>query len=284
MLHAMEHALLHTVEESVTLILFLFLTYLLMEYLEHRSGDRVKEIVRKSGRLGPLVGGILGVVPQCGFSAAASNLYAGRVITLGTLMAIYLSTSDEMLPVMLASPASVGLILPILITKVVIGTAFGFLIDLWYGRHGRKVEELHIHEMCEHEHCKCEKGIVRSAVRHTVQVGVFILLIAFALNLVMEIIGEDALSGALLNHPIAGPLAAGAVGLIPNCAASVIITQLYLEGILGTGTMLAGLLSCSGMGLVVLFRVNENRRENLKIAGLLYLLGVAVGIVVELIL
>lgn len=279
MLHAMEHALEHTIEDSVFVIVVLFLTYLAMEYLEHHTGNKIQLWIRKAGRLGPFIGAVAGVVPQCGFSAAASNLYAGRVITMGTLIAIYLSTSDEMLPVMLSSQVPAETILGILAVKLAVGIAAGFVIDLIFRSHHE--EHTHIHEICEQEHCACEQGIFRSALKHTVQVGVFLLLISFILNLVLELLGENILAELLLNRPVAGPLVAGLVGLIPNCAASVVITELYLEELIGAGSMLAGLLVGAGVGLLVLFRVNHRRLENLKIAGILYFVGVTVGIMVE---
>lgn len=282
MLQALRYALVHTIEDSAVLLLFLFLTYLAMEYLEHRTGARAQRLVQKAGRMGPLIGAFLGIVPQCGFSAAASGFYAGRVITMGTLISIYLSTSDEMLAVMISAQAPAKTILGILAVKIMAGMTAGFAIDLIF-RQPRE-EHSHIHELCEHEHCQCEKGIVRSAFRHTVQVGLFILIIGFALNLTLELSGEDFLAGFLLNRPIVGPVLAGLVGLIPNCAASVVLTELYLEGFIGVGSMLAGLLVGAGMGLLVLFRVNRNRAENLKITGLLYFIGVITGIVAELIL
>ena len=288
MLLAIEQALEHTVEDSLFVIVAMFLTYLAMEYLEHRTGDRVQQLVQRAGRLGPVIGAVAGVVPQCGFSAAASNLYAGRVITMGTLIAIYLSTSDEMLPVMIASQAPAETILGILLVKLLVGMAAGFVIDLmWTGKyganqkHGQMEEHASIHEMCEQEHCDCEKGIFSSAVKHTVKVSVFLLLISFALNLVLELMGEDVLAGLLLDRPIVGPLVAGVVGFIPNCAASVVITELYLEGLISVGSMLAGLLVGAGVGLLVLFRVNRHRLENFKIAGILYLIGVLTGMVAE---
>ena len=309
LIHAATHAIEHTLEDSILVILILFLTYLVMEYLEHRAGEKLQQMVEKAGRLGPVIGAAVGVVPQCGFSAAASNLYAGRVITMGTLIAIYLSTSDEMLPVMISAKAPVSLILQILLIKVAVGIAAGFLVDLAFGRkHGvRKGQEvhkehknhehheghtdnadhhdhenhLHIHELCEQEHCDCEKGIFHSALKHTIQVGIFLLLITFALNFLLEIVGEDVLSALLLDRPIAGPVIAGIVGLIPNCAASVAITELYLGGMLGLGSMLAGLLVGAGVGMLVLFRVNRHTTENLKIMGILYCVGVFAGIVIE---
>lgn len=283
MLHIIIHALEHALLDGVKLLPFLFLTYLAMEWLEHKAGDKVNTYVRKSGRFGPLVGGALGVVPQCGFSAAASNLYAGRVITLGTLIAIYLSTSDEMLPILISRQVPILLIVEILLAKAGIGMAAGFLLDRCFRSHVSG-HQGHIHKICEHEHCKCEKGILKSAVIHTLKIAFFILLIGFALELVFELAGEDTLAGLILDRPFLGPVLSGLVGLIPNCASSIAITQLYLEGALGLGSMLAGLLVNAGVGLLVLFKVNHDRKENLKILGLLYLIGVAVGIAVSLML
>lgn len=272
--------------DVIKLLPFLFLTYLAMEYLEHRAGEKTEALMRKAGHLGPVIGGALGVVPQCGFSAAASNLYAGRVITLGTLLAVYLSTSDEMLPVLISERAPVGSIVGILLAKAGIGITAGLLIDLLLKKKGGHdhAHGSHIHEICEHEHCRCEKGIFRSALSHTVRIALFILLITFLLNLLLFFAGEEALANVILNRPVAGTLLAGLVGLIPNCAGSVVITQLYLEGIIGIGSAMAGLLTGSGVGLLVLFRVNHHKKENIRILGLLYGIGVLAGIVIELVM
>ena len=267
--------------DTVKLIPFLFLAYLAMEYLEHRTGEKARTLIRRAGRTGPVIGGLLGVVPQCGFSAAASNLYAGRVISLGTLMAVYLSTSDEMLPILISEQAPGELILAILLAKAVIGTAAGLIVDM-AAKKERAEQRDHIHDICEQEHCCCEKGIVRSAAAHTVRITVFILLVTFALDLILYFAGENALADLVLNRPVLGPLLSGIVGLIPNCAGSVAITQLYLSGAMSLGAALAGLLTGSGVGLLVLFRVNHNRRENLKILGLLYGIGVLAGILAGL--
>lgn len=275
----MSGVIIDTLLDTVKLVPFLFLTYLAMEYLEHKTGRKAQELVRKAGWLGPVIGGALGVVPQCGFSAAASNLYAGRVITLGTLLAIYLSTSDEMLPILISEQAPVRIIVSILLAKAVIGIAAGFAVDMIFSR--PREEEHHIHEICEQEHCHCEEGSVfRSALVHTVQISGFILIITFLLNLLFFFVGEDVLANLILDRRVLGSVLAGLVGLIPNCAGSVAITQLYLEGVIGTGAMLAGLLTGSGVGLLILFRVNQDRKENLKILGLLYFIGVLVGVVV----
>ena len=300
MWHLIEHTLIHTLEHSVKLIPFLFLTYLMMEFLEHKAGAKTTQLVHRAGKWGPLVGGVAGAVPQCGFSAAASNLYAGRVISLGTLIAIYLSTSDEMLPIMISNQTPGDMILKILALKIIIGMAAGFVIDMICQKkhhhkdaHSHEHEHehehehdheghSHIHEMCEHDHCNCEKGILRSAVIHTLQITFFILLITFAFEVVLEILGEDVLANLILNRPVLGPVLAGIVGLIPNCASSVVITQLYVEGAMSAGAMMSGLLVGSGVGLLVLFRVNHHKKENFKILGLLYFIGVLAGIVIEL--
>lgn len=268
--------------DTVKLIPFLFVTYLAMEYLEHKTGDGTQRLIKKAGRLGPVIGGVLGIVPQCGFSAAASNLYAGRVITLGTLLSVYLSTSDEMLPVLISEQAPADMILKVLLAKAAIGMAAGIVIDFVLRRKGSQEYE-HIHDICVQEHCHCEQGIFRSALTHTAQIALFIFAIGIVLNTVLYFAGEDALADLILNRKVLGPVLAGLVGLLPNCAGSVVITQLYLQGAMGIGGTMAGLLTGSGVGLLVLFRVNRNRKENLKILAMLYGIGVLAGIVTGLI-
>lgn len=272
----------HSAEEFLKLIPFLFLAYLLMELLEHKKGDRMTSLVSRSGRVGPLFGGILGIVPQCSFSAAASGLYTGRVITLGTLVAVYLATSDEMLPVLLAGGASPLLALKLLAVKLVIGTLCGFLIDLFLRLLRKKETHPHIHEMCEEAGCGCEGGIFRSAWHHTRKIGLFLLAVLLLLNTAVFFIGRESLARVFTSLPVVGHLLAALVGLIPNCAASVLLTQLYLENVLSAGCMMAGLLSGSGMGLLVLFRVNKNKKECLAILFLLFAIGALFGILTDL--
>ncbi len=284
-MHILEHALLHTIEDSIKLLPFLFLTYLVMEYIEHKMGEKSKKIVKNSGKFGPLIGGVLGVFPQCGFSAAAANLYAGRVITVGTLIAIFLSTSDEMLPILISEQVDPMVITKIIGMKLLIGIVAGFVIDAFVKGHNHKGhehdEEMHIHSVCDHDHCHCEEGIFKSACIHTLQIFAFIAIITFALNIGVEAIGEETLASLILNQPVIGPVLSGIVGLIPNCASSVVITQLYLEGMMSTGAMLAGLLVGSGVGVLVLFKENANIKENAKIVALLYAIGVVMGIIIE---
>ncbi|MCI9095471.1 MAG: arsenic efflux protein [Lachnospiraceae bacterium] len=272
-----------TLTDALKLLPFLFITYLVMEYIEHRTGEKSRLLMKKSGKWGPALGGLLGMLPQCGFSTAASNLYAGRVITLGTLLAVFLSTSDEMLPVLISEQAPAGTILKILAVKAVIGVCAGFLTDLFCRRRrGKDREELRIEQMCDHHHCHCGQGnFLSSALSHTLQVFLFILVISFLLNLLVAFAGEDRLEAFLTGRAILGPLFAGLIGLIPNCASSVLLTRLYLSGMLGAGSMLAGLLAGSGVGLLVLYRVNDNIKENIRVTLLLYAVGVLCGIVIE---
>ena len=272
--------ILESLLDTAKLIPFLLLTYIAMEYLEHRAGAATTRLVRRAGQWGPVLGAAVGVVPQCGFSAAASNLYAGRIISLGTLVAIFLSTSDEILPILISAHASPVLIAWILGIKVAMGLIAGLCIDAFFK--GKREQHEHIHELCEHDHCGCEKGILKSAFLHTLQIAVFILIINLVLNIVLEQVGGEALSRWIWNKPVVGQLLSGAVGLIPNCASSVAITQLYLEGAMNFGAMISGLLSNTGVGLLILCRVNRHRGENLKIIGLLYGLSVAGGIVAGL--
>ncbi len=272
--------------DAVRLLPFLFLTYAVMEYMEHKMGEKAKAAIEKSGRFGPVYGAVFGVFPQCGFSAAASNLYAGGIITPGTLAAVFLSTSDEMLPILISEQAGISVILKLLAIKMLIGMAAGFLVDLFI-RRKRKME--HMQDVKEAEPGDAHMGgqhfrgmdMVRPALLHTIQVFLFILLFSFVLSLAIEIVGEDFLAGLILGKPVIGHLIAGLVGLVPNCAASVIITQLYLEGLMSLGVMMAGLLVGSGVGLLVLFRVNRNIKENAGIMCLLYAISVTAGVLLD---
>lgn len=265
--------------DSTKLVPFLFITYLIMECLEHKAGDKMQAAIRGAGKCGPVIGGILGIFPQCGFSAAASNLYAGRIITTGTLMAVFLSTSDEMLPIMISENVGVAMIGKILAVKVAVAVLAGFIIDFIFRKNEKNMQ---IEHLCEQHHCHCENGIWKSALHHTVEIYIYILVVSLILNLMIAWIGEDVISGIILNRPIVGAMLAGLVGMIPNCAASVIVTQLYLGGVLSAGAMLSGLLSGTGVGLLVLLRVNDDRRENLRFVCMLYAAGVAAGVVIEM--
>ena len=216
-------------------------------------------------------------------SAVAANFYAARIITRGTLIAIFLSTSDEMLPILISEGTEFGLILQILSIKVVIGIGLGMIIDLLSRKTKCEEKYKEIHEICEHEHCHCEEeGVVKSSIKHTIQIFAYIFVITFILNIIIHGIGEDKIAGLMVNTPFIGPLVSSLIGIIPNCASSVILTELYIENIITMGSMIAGLLVNSGVGLLVLFKVNKNLKENLSILGILYVVGSISGILLDL--
>ncbi len=284
-IHMCEHALMHALEDTVKLVPFLFLTYLGMEYLENRAGDKTVAMLAQTGKKGPLVGGLLGVIPQCGFSAAAASLYAGGVITVGTMVAVFLSTSDEMLPILISGRAGIKEILFILGAKVLVGMIGGLFVDYVVRKqnHGRQ-KGLHIHEICDKDHCHCEEGsILKSALIHCVRITIFIFVVLLGMNLVAEWIGMERLVEMAATYPFLSIFLMGFIGLIPNCAVSVAITTFYLEGVLSFGSMFAGLLSCAGIGIVILFRMNRNWKKNVIIMTGIYGISVLSGILMEMI-
>ncbi len=277
-------AILDSLIDTVKLIPFLLITYIIMEFIEHKTSHKTKDAIKKSGHFGPLIGGVLGVVPQCGFSAAASSLYSARIITLGTLIAVFLSTSDEMLPILISEAVDIRIILSILGIKLVIAVIVGFIIDLFFRKKFETSEdEPEIKDLCEHEHCHCEHGIFKSALKHTINITLYIFIISLVLNIIIYFIGENNLAHILNSTPVIGPIIAALVGLIPNCASSVIITQLYLSNVLNFATMIAGLLVNTGVGLLILFRTNKDLKENIKITVLLFAIGVIFGIIFDFI-
>lgn len=303
-------ALIDSLKDTLELVPFLFLTYLAMEALEHGMASRTEDIIRKADKSGPIVGALLGALPQCGFSAMAGTLYAGGVVTVGTLVAVILSTSDEMIPVFIAHQEPVSRLLSIVGVKVVVGMAVGLVLDAVLRLTHRSGDgHAHIHELCDRAHCHCDDelgesdtahdaaassggvaghhhphahhaawGIVRSAAIHTVEVTFFIFLVTLAFGLVFSLVGQNAIGEFLGVHPVRATFLAALIGLIPNCGASVVIAELYLDGSLAAGPMLAGLLVSGGMGLLVLFRTNPDMRKNVTVTLFVYAVGVAVGL------
>ena len=263
--------------DSIKLIPFLFITFLFIELLEHKFSNRTINIIKKSGKFGPLLGGILGAFPQCGFSVMATNLYITRIISLGTLIAIYLSTSDEMLPILISHGASIFEIGKILLIKISIGIFFGFIVDIFIKRDSKEH-----YNICEEEHCHCEKGIIKSSVKHTINIFIFIFGISFILNIIMDYFGEDIVRNLFNGHSIISPMIASLIGIIPNCGASVIITELYLSNVIPLSSAIAGLLTNSGVALIVLFRSNKDLYDNLKVLFLIYSIGVVSGLIIEM--
>lgn len=270
--------------DSLKMLPFLFGAYLLLEFLEHKAGGKLAGCLQKLGPFGPVGGAVLGCVPQCGFSVAASNLYAGRLITLGTLMAVFLSTSDEAVPILLAHPEQFSLLWKLLVIKAVLACICGIVIDLVIKllHRGRKDDAPVFSEICDH--CDCgHHGILRSALHHTASIFVFVLAVNLALGLVIALVGQDNVSSFLMGIRSFQPLIAGLIGLIPNCASSVILTELYLQGGLTFGSMIAGLTTGAGMGLVVLFQANHRHmKQNFAILAGLYAIGAAAGWILDL--
>ncbi len=267
-----------TIIDTLKLIPFLWLTFYLIEVIEHKYQKKSQNIIKKSGKYGPILGGILGCFPQCGFSVMATNLYITKIISLGTLISIYLSTSDEMLPILLSEKSDIKTILSIIGVKVLIGIIAGIIIDLIF----KKRKEHSIQEICEHEHCHCEKGILASSIHHTLNTIIFILITSFFINILMNYGLEQYLKNIFHTSSILTPFLSSLIGLIPNCGASIILTELYLNHILSFSSLISGLLTGSGVALLVLFKNNKNTKENLFILFLIYTIGVFSGLILTI--
>lgn len=278
----MKEVIIDALLDTVKLLPFLFIAFLIMEFIEHKFSKKSKLKIEKAGKLGPLVGSILGSFPQCGFSAMATNLYATRIITVGTLIAIYLSTSDEMLPILISEGADFGVIIKIIGLKIIIGLIFGFIIDFIL-RKKHKNKDYEIKDFCIENHCDCNHGIVKSSIKHTLNIALFIMIITLVLNSGIHYLGEDNISKLFLKDSFFSPFISSLIGLIPNCGASVVITELYLSNTISFASCIAGLLTGSGAALLILFKVNKNLKDNLKILITLYLIGSLSGVVIELI-
>lgn len=277
----MKEVILDTIIDSLKLIPFLLVAFIIIELLEHKLNNKTKSIITKSKKVGPIIGSLLGVIPQCGFSVMATNLYITRIITLGTLISIYLSTSDEMLIIMISEKVEISLILKILLIKIFFGIVYGLIIDKIINK--KKKDKETNYELCDEEHCDCNHSILLSAIKHTLHITLFIFIITLIINTIFTLLGDNYLSKILLNNSILSPFITSLIGLIPNCAASVILTELYLNSTISLGALIGGLLTSSGSSLLVLIKNNKNQKENLSIILLLYALGVLSGIIIELI-
>ena len=277
----MKEVILDTIIDSLKLIPFLLVAFIIIELLEHKLNNKTKNIITKSKKVGPIIGSLLGVIPQCGFSVMATNLYITRIITLGTLISIYLSTSDEMLIIMISEKVEISLILKILLIKIFFGIVYGLIIDKIINK--KKKDKETNYELCDEEHCDCNHSILLSAIKHTLHITLFIFIITLIINTIFTLLGDNYLSKILLNNSILSPFITSLIGLIPNCAASVILTELYLNSTISLGALIGGLLTSSGSSLLVLIKNNKNKKENRSIILLLYTLGVLSGIIIELI-
>ncbi len=281
-MHEFLHILEHSFIDSIKLLPFLFIAFLIIELIEHKLSDKSKKVISKSGKYGPILGSLLGLIPQCGFSVVATNLYITRILSLGTLVSIYLSTSDEMLVILLSKNASLSTILPLLGTKFIVGMISGFIIDFLL-RNKKKAKQTY--SICEDEHCGCEEeeSILKASLIHTIKTFIFIFIATFIITLVFELYGEEHLSKLLLKDTLISPFITSLIGLIPNCASSVILTELYLSSSINFASIISGLLTGSGVAILVLFKSNKNLKENLTILSLVYGIGVITGIIITLI-
>ncbi len=271
--------LLDALLDTLKLLPYLLVTFILLELLEHKLNKKNEKLLGKYSKGGPLIGSILGALPQCGFSAMAANLFSSKIITKGTLIAVFLSTSDEMLPIMLGEKIAFIDILKIIGFKVFIGIIVGFIVDLIYQDKNKKNV---IHDLCEHEHCDCEEdGIFLASLKHTLKIGFFVLFANILIGGIIYFVGEESLKSILYNKNIFNHFVAGLVGLIPNCASSVVLTELYISHLITLGTLLSGLLTGSGLGILLLFKTNKNIKENITILSIIYLVGVVVGIIID---
>lgn len=281
MLEILTDVLIDALIDSLKILPFLFGVYLLIEYIEHRSANKLGKALQKMGPFGAVGGSLLGAVPQCGFSVVASNLYSGRLISMGTLVAVYLSTSDEAIPMIIANPKFAGKLWALILIKAVIGIIAGLAVDIVIKLLGKKQNEEPFKEICEH--CDCEHhGIIHSALHHTVSIILFIFAVNLILGCFMELAGEETVKSLLMTDSAIQPFIAGIIGFVPNCAASVVLTQLYIEGIVSFGSLIAGLCTGAGVGLLVLFRTNKHYKENFAIMGILYFFGVAAGLIINI--
>lgn len=272
----MKEILLDAIIDSIRLIPFLFISFILMELIEHKFTNKIK--LSKINKFGPIAGSFLGIIPQCGFSALASNLYAARIITLGTLFSIYLSTSDEMLPILIANNTKTNDIIIIILIKFIIGLLFGIIVDLIIKRKYKVLNE--INSICKEEHCHCENSIIKSSIIHTIKIFIFILIVNIFLNLIID---KEYIINFTKSNIILSPILTSIIGLIPNCVSSIIITELYIDGIITFGSCISGLLCGSGVGILVLFKQNKNIKENILIILTLIIFSSICGIVFNLI-
>ena len=268
--------------DTLKLLPYLFVTFLLLEWLEHKLSKKNQKILQKNKKYGPLIGSLLGALPQCGFSTMAASLFSSKIITMGTLISVFLATSDEMLPIMLSEKIQILEILKIIGFKIIVALIVGILIDiLFQTKHPRE----DIHHLCEKDHCDCDHdGIFLSSIKHTIKIVLFILIANVGINLIIHWIGEESLKKLLLNNNIITYFIASLIGLIPNCASSVIMTELYISSFISLGTLLSGLLTGSGLGILILLKSNDNPKENIKIISIIYFVGVIVGLLVDILL
>ena len=280
----MKEIVVDSIVDTLKILPYLYLTFIILELIEHKISHKSSKILKENKKIGPLFGSILGGIPQCGFSVVASRLFSSRVITIGTLIAVYLATSDEMIPVMISEKVDLIILVKIIGLKILIGIIVGFIIDLICRRKEENIFD-NINHVCEEDNCSCnEKSIFISSLKHTIKIGLFILIANLLIGILLEFIGSDNLSNMLLSKNIFTYFGASLIGLIPNCASSVIITKLYIDNLITIGVTLSGLLTGSGLGILILFKTNKNIKENILILSIIYFIGVILGIIIDLLI
>jgi hypothetical protein len=278
----LDEVILHGLKDTLLVVPFLFLTYLLMEFIEHKAADKTTAFMRRAGGFGPLVGGGLGLLPQCGFSSVAANLFSGNIVSMGTLIAVFLATSDEMLPILISNNVPTRTVIFVLCYKAVVAILVGFIIDAVLRLTGRIGKDIVINDLCDEEGCHCEEGILHSSLHHTLHISLFVLVFTLLINLAVFFIGDDGMRAIMYEKPIISHVIAAVLGLIPSCAVSVAITGFYTSGYITLGTMLSGLFSGAGVGILVLFKMTKSIKKNLAVIGLLVLAGAVFGALADL--
>ena len=283
-IHTCGHIVIHALKDTLVILPFLFAVYLLVEYLEHKASSKLANSLTKLGPFGAVGGAVLGCVPQCGFSVMAANLFSGRLISMGTLIAVFISTSDEAIPIMVSNPEKIGDLWKLIVCKVVIAVVVGIAVDLIGKAFFKKQDSVKpFEQLCTD--CGCHHhSIWRAALKHSVSIIIFIFIVNLLLGGAIEFIGEDNIKVVLMTDSFFQPFIAAIIGFIPNCAASVILTELYIEGVLSFGSIIAGLCTGAGVGLLVLFKTNKKMKQNIAIVGILYVSAVVSGILINLIL
>lgn len=274
--------IIHSLTETIMIIPFLFVVYILIEYIEKNSSSRIQYALSHSGAYSPIVGAGLGAIPQCGISAIIANLFSNGMITIGTVVAVFLATSDEMIPILLSSGIPALTVIRIVVYKVGVAMFAGITIDVFYRLITKHKPCATVNDCCDGS-CHCEQhGIIHGALHHTLSVGGFILLCNLIVNLLLFFIGKETLSYIVSSVPIIGHIISALCGLIPNCAISVVLSTLYAEGVISIGIMLSGLFTGAGVGMLVLLKTHKCKKEVLMTLVLTVISGLIFGLVADI--
>ncbi|MEG0133929.1 MAG: putative manganese transporter [Clostridium sp.] len=286
-LHGEGNIILSTLEHSLLdllpMIPLLLITFIVIELMEHKFADKLQNSIKKAGILGPILGALIGIIPQCGFSIMAVAFYSKRMISLGTMMAIFLATSDEAIPVILSMPKSYGILVPFLVLKVLIATTAGYIIDLFINEKSKRLEMVctreteQIASVCTETESINYKKVIYHSIERTFKVMLYIYGVMVLISLAVEFIGIERLSSGVFSGGILQILAFSIIGLIPNCAVSVGIVQLYSVGVISFASVIAGLCSNAGLGLIYLYKESKSFKKAFSITLLLLIISFIAG-------